>query len=182
MSKIGKIPIKLPDGCSVQVDDDKITVKGPKGELKFKFSPLLEVGVIGDEITVNAKKIESRVSALWGLTRSLIFNMVKGVTEGFTKKLEVQGVGFKAQMEGKSLILNVGFSHPIEITPPEGIEIKVNKNIIEVLGIDKQLVGQIAADIRAAHPPEVYKGKGLRYLGEFVRQKAGKRAVATEEG
>jgi large subunit ribosomal protein L6 len=178
MSKIGRQPIPIPEGVEVKIEDHTITVKGPKGELSFSFHPAIKVVSTDNEIKVSQGTKEAK--ALWGTTRALIFNMVKGVTEGFKKQLEIHGVGYKAEVQDKKLILSVGFTHPVEILAPEGIEFKVEKNIITVSGIDKQLVGQIAAKIRAVKPPEPYKGKGIRYLGEHVRIKPGKKAVAAE--
>jgi len=183
MSRIGKKPITIPDQVEVEIKDRKITVKGPKGSLDFIFDFRIEVKQEDKEILVSPKTTrgsQRETRALWGLTRSLINNNVIGVTEGFKKELEIQGVGYRANVEGNKIILELGFSHSIEYEIPAGIEIKVAKNIIAVYGIDKQKVGQVAAEIRSFRKPEPYKGKGIRYLGEQVRRKIGKKAVADE--
>lgn len=180
MSRIGKKPISIPDGVEVKIEDNQVTVKGPKGELQTEIQPEVKIEIKDKEILVFPQKETKRTKAFWGLFRVLIFNMVEGVTKGYEKKLEIQGVGYKANIEGDDLILNVGFSHSVKIERPEGINFVVEKNIIIVSGIDKQLVGQIAAKIRAVKPPEPYKGKGIRYEGEYVRIKAGKKAATTE--
>lgn len=179
MSRIGKKPIIIPDQVEVTIDKDRIKVKGPKGELTEKIHPFVKIDLQDKQMSVLPDKKTKSTSALWGLFRALIANMVLGVTEGFEKKLEIQGVGFRAQVQGKDLILHLGLSHPVEVAAPEGIEIKVEKNIITISGTDKQLVGQIAAKIRALKKPEPYKGKGIRYMGEVVRIKAGKKAGGT---
>lgn len=174
MSHIGKQPITLPAGVTASVVDRVVTVKGSKGELSFRHHPVIDVKVADGVITcVPAKKSKQSV-ALWGTTRARIANLVKGVTDGFTKELELQGVGYRAQVKGKSLEMTVGFSHPVTVAAPEGINFEVAKERITVSGNDKQLVGQVAADIRAIRPPEPYKGKGVRYVGEVVRRKVGK--------
>lgn len=181
MSKIGKQPIKISEGVEVKVDGALVIVKGPKGELRYKANDEIRIEVKDREIITSVDRKTKKASALWGLARALIFNMVRGVSEGFEKKLEIQGVGYKAIVSGKKLIFSLGFSHPIEIEAPTGIDFKVDKNIITVSGIDKQLIGQVAADIRALRKPEPYKGKGIRYVGEVVRRKAGKKAATTEK-
>jgi len=178
MSKIGRQPVPIPEGVEVKIENHGITVKGPKGELSFNFNPSVRVEKTDKEIKVSL--IQEEAKALWGTTRALIANMIEGITEGFEKKLEIQGVGYKAEIKDKKLVLVVGFTHPVEIEAPEGIEFKVEKNVITISGIDKQLVSQTAARIRAVRPPEPYKGKGIRYLGEHVRIKPGKKAVAEE--
>lgn len=178
MSKIGRQTVPIPEGVEVKIEGHAIAVKGPKGELSFSFDSALKVEKTDNEIKVSQGIKEAK--ALWGTTRALIANMIKGVTEGFEKKLEIQGVGYRAEVKDKKLILTVGFTHPVEIEAPEGIEFKAEKNIITVVGVDKQLVGQTAARIRAVRPPEPYKGKGIRYLGEHVRIKPGKKAAAEE--
>ena len=179
MSRIGKQSIKIPDGVDVKIDNDFITVKGTKGELKQSLHPDIVVETKDKEILVRlVEKAKNR--AIWGTFRSLIANMIEGATKGFEKKLIFEGVGYRASAEGDKLVLNLGFSHPIEIKTPEGIEFKVEKNTIIVSGINKQLVGQVAANIRAKRKPEPYKGKGIRYENEVIRRKVGKRAVATE--
>jgi len=180
MSRIGKQSIIIPEGVEVKISDHQIGVKGPKGELTQSIPPQIEITLEGKELLVTLRKKTKDSSALWGLLRALIFNMVKGVSEGFEKKLEIEGVGYRASLQDNKLILNLGFSHPVEVAAPEEIEFKVDKNIITISGIDKQLVGQIAAKIRAFRKPEPYKGKGIHYLGEVIRRKAGKKAVSTE--
>lgn len=179
MSRIGKKPIDIPSGVEVKIEGDEIFVKGPKGELSLKFRREAEVEKNGEKIVVSPGKKSKNTKALWGLYRALIANMVKGVSEGFEKKLEIRGVGYKARVEGDYLILSVGFSHEVKVKKPEGIDFSVEKNIITVSGIDKEKVGQIAAKIRDIRPPEPYKGKGIRYLGEEVRTKVAKKAVAS---
>lgn len=181
MSRIGKKPILIPDGVEVKIEDSKITIKGPKGELQREIRPEIKIEIKEGKILTIPEKETKKTKAFWGLTRALVFNMVKGVTEGYKKKLQMEGVGYKANLEGEDLILQVGFSHPVKIKKTEGIEFSVEKNIITVSGIDNELVGQLAAKIRAVRPPEPYKGKGIRYVGEQVRRKAGKKAAATEK-
>ncbi|MDD4074639.1 MAG: 50S ribosomal protein L6 [Eubacteriales bacterium] len=178
MSRIGKLPISIPSGVTITVgDDNAVTVKGPKGELSEKLSPEMELTVEDGVLTVKRPSDDKRHRALHGLTRTLINNMVVGVTNGFSKKLEIVGVGYRAQMQGTTLIVNVGYSHPVEFPAPEGISFEVPApNQIIIKGIDKQQVGQVAADIRVTRKPEPYKGKGIRYEGEFVRHKEGKTA------
>ena len=180
MSRIGKQPIEIPDGVDVKIDDNLLIVKGLKGELKQNIHPDLVVEIKDKEILVNLKKSKKKNSAIWGTFRALIANMVKGTNEGFEKKLIFEGVGYRASVEGKKLVLGLGYSHPVEIETPEGIEFKVEKNTIIVSGIDKQLIGQVAANIRSKRKPEPYKGKGIRYEDEIIRRKAGKKAVSTE--
>jgi len=178
MSRIGKKPVPVPKGVTVSIDGDTVHVKGPKGELTQTFSPEMEIGFSDDVVTVTRPTDHPRHRSLHGLTRALIANMVTGVSEGFRRNLEIVGVGYKAEMMGRQLNLVVGYSHPILITPPEGIKFIVEKPTqIAVEGINKQLVGEIAAAIRGYRPPEPYKGKGVRYEGEKVRRKAGKTAA-----
>ena len=176
MSRIGLMPISIPDGVEVKIDGAKVRVKGPKGELEQGFRS--EVAIVEEEgaLRVTRESDEPHVRALHGLTRALLNNMVVGTSEGFTKTLEVHGVGYRAELRGPNLILNVGFSHTVEFPPPDGIKFDVDARagIIVVQGIDKQLVGQVASDVRKVRPPEPYKGKGIRYQGEYVRRKAGK--------
>lgn len=182
MSRIGKQPINIPEGVEVTIEDSHnvVSVKGKKGELQKRFSNVLILKKEDKQVTVVPKNKSSKQSKmLWGLTRSLISNMVKGVSEGYEKSLQIEGVGYKANVSGKILTLNLGFSHPVDVEAPEKIELKVDKNIITVSGIDKGLVGQVAANIRSFRKPEPYKGKGIRYVGEVVRRKAGKKAVAS---
>ena len=181
MSRIGKKPIPIPEDVEVEITDSTVKVKGPKGELQREILSEIKVEKKGREILVMPGQETKRTKAFWGLVRALIFNMVKGVKEGYEKKLEIEGVGYRAKLEGEDLVLQVGFSHPVKIKQEEGIKFSVEKNIITVLGIDKELVGQVAAKIRAVRPPEPYKGKGIKYLGEYVQRKAGKK-VASAEG
>lgn len=183
MSRIGKKPISIPKGVEVKLDKDFLFIKGPKGELSLKRHPCVQINVEDNTIKVSVENPDIKENrALWGLYGSLIKNMIYGVTMGFIKKLEINGVGYKAQVSGEKLILNVGFSHPVEFEVPEGITVAVDKNIISVSGIDKQLVGEIAARIRAIKPPEPYKGKGIKYVDEVIRRKAGKAAKAGATG
>jgi large subunit ribosomal protein L6 len=179
MSRVGKAPIELPKGVEVKVEGTTITVKGPKGELSREIVP--DMKVEQDESVVRVVRPSDQPShrALHGLTRALIANMVKGVSEGFQKTLEIQGVGYRAQMEGKTLVLALGYSHPVNVSPPDGVEFEVDgTSKVIVKGINKQVVGQAAADVRKIRPPEPYKGKGIRYEGEYVRRKAGKAGKA----
>jgi large subunit ribosomal protein L6 len=176
MSRIGKMPIPVPSDVEVTIRGSEVTVKGPEGELSRNFRKDISVSLQDDQLMVTRPTDHRLHRSLHGLTRALLANMVQGVHEGFSKELEVQGVGYRAQMEGDKLILMVGYSHPVEIVPPPGITIGVAKGYrnIEVRGADKELVGQVAAEIRAVRKPEPYKGKGIRYAGEYVRRKAGK--------
>jgi large subunit ribosomal protein L6 len=191
MSRIGKRPVTIPDGVNVEIKPGLVLVKGPKGELSQTVSRDMKItqkersdedGAEGSEaplatLTVERPTDRGEHRALHGLTRSLIANMVQGVTEGYEKRLEIQGVGYRARLQGKALELSVGYSHPVSVTAPEGIEFEVPvPTQVVVRGIDKQLVGEIAARIRRSRPPEPYKGKGIRYAGEHVRRKVGKRA------
>ena len=177
MSRIGKQPIQIPDGVDVEVKPGMVKVKGPKGELTQVVSQDMKVAVDNGTLTVERPTDRGEHRALHGLTRSLIANMVEGVTEGYEKRLEIQGVGYRARLQGKALELSVGYSHPVPVPAPDGIEFEVPQPTqIVVRGIDKQLVGEIAARIRRVRPPEPYKGKGIRYAGEHVRRKVGKRA------
>ncbi len=181
MSRIGKQPIKIPEGVEVKLDNNSITVKGPLGTLEQKLSSEFLVEFKDNFIKVVPVLKREQTSALWGLTRALIANMVNGVSVGFEKKLEINGVGYKAVVEQEFLILNVGFSHSVKLLIPAGINVSIEKNIVSVSGIDKQLVGQFAANIRAVKPPEPYKGKGIRYIDEVVRRKPGKKAATMEK-
>jgi len=177
MSRIGKKPIEIPPGVSVSVDPGRVMVNGPLGELTQTIPPRIRVEQSDGELTVSRPTERGDDRALHGLTRTLVANMVEGVTKGFEKRLEIQGVGYRAALRGQALELAVGFSHPIVVDPPAGITFEVpTATEILVKGIDKQRVGQIAADVRAVRPPEPYKGKGIRYQGEYVRRKVGKRA------
>ncbi|MBI3255562.1 MAG: 50S ribosomal protein L6 [Candidatus Andersenbacteria bacterium] len=174
MSRIGKQPIPLPTGVTFTVNGRDVAVKGPKGELSHRLHHTMTVSQEGTALVCTVAKTSKESSALWGTTRALIAAMVSGVTAGFTKKLEMQGVGYRAALKGKNLELSVGFSHTVPIVAPEGISFKVEKELITVEGANKYLVGQVAANIRAVRPPEPYKGKGIRYQGEKVRRKVGK--------
>ena len=177
MSRIGRKPIDLPDGVTVELAPGRVGVKGPKGELEQEVSPEMKVEQEDGELTVERPTNRGDHRALHGLTRSLIANMVEGVTEGFEKRLEIQGVGYRAALRGRNLELALGYSHPVSVEAPEGIEFELPQPTeIVIRGIDKQLVGQVAADIRKRRPPEPYKGKGIRYRGEHVARKVGKRA------
>ena len=177
MSRIGKKPIDVPAGVLVSVDAGRVTVSGPKGELRQEVPQRMQIAQDEGVITVTRPTERGEDRALHGLTRTLIANMVEGVTDGFEKRLEIQGVGYRAALKGKNLELALGFSHPVSIEAPAGIEFKVPQPTeIIIRGIDKQLVGQVAADIRKRRPPEPYKGKGIRYRGEQVLRKVGKRA------
>ncbi|MDZ7288844.1 MAG: 50S ribosomal protein L6 [candidate division KSB1 bacterium] len=177
MSRIGKKPIKIPAGVQVGIEGCSLKVKGPKGELQREFDPRVSITVSDGTVMVSRATDSKFLKALHGLSRSLINNMIIGVTRGFEKKLEVVGVGFKAEMKNKRLMLQVGYSHPIIFVPPPEINITCDSpNMISVSGIDKELVGQIAAKIRDFRPPEPYKGKGIKYLDEVIRRKAGKAA------
>jgi len=175
MSRIGRKPVTVPSGVTVLLDGHHIEVKGPKGELARTLPAEMRVTQREGTVTVERPSDAGRHRALHGLTRSLVQNMVDGVTKGFSKQLEIQGVGYKAEAMGKGVRLVVGFSHPVEYPAPSGIAIKVETpTLLTVEGIDKELVGQVAADLRRVRPPEPYKGKGIRYVGEYVRRKAGK--------
>jgi large subunit ribosomal protein L6 len=179
MSRIGKKPIPLPKDVTARLEGLRVTVKGPKGEISRLVHPELAVAVDGESIVVRRPSDEARHKALHGLTRTLIANMVDGVTKGFAKALEIQGVGYKAEPKPFGVQLVVGFSHPVPYHAPTGIKISVENNVVvKIEGVDKELVGQVAAEIRAIRPPEPYKGKGIRYAGEQVRRKAGKTAQA----
>src|SRR3954453_12812534 len=177
MSRIGRQPIEVPAGVTVTVDTGRVTVSGPKGELRQQVPQRMKIEQEDGRIVVTRPTERGEDRALHGLTRSLVANMVEGVTKGFEKKLEIQGVGYRAALAGSNLELQVGYSHIVRIVPRQGIEVEVRAPTqVVVRGIDKQLVGQTAAEIRKVRPPEPYKGKGIRYEGEFVRRKAGKRA------
>ncbi|MBI4089863.1 MAG: 50S ribosomal protein L6 [Candidatus Kerfeldbacteria bacterium] len=175
MSRIGKLPIRIPAGVTVDVADGRCVVKGPKGELTLLLHQRVQVDVQDGSIAVSvANPDEKRDRALWGVFRVLVANCIEGVEKGFQKQLEIRGVGYRAAVEGQALVLNLGLSHPVTFALPQDISATVEKNVITVSGIDKQLVGETAAKIRKLRPPEPYKGKGIRYVGEHVRQKAGK--------
>jgi large subunit ribosomal protein L6 len=177
MSRIGRQPIAVPDGVAVTIEPEAVHVKGPKGELTERVSRDIDVAQEGDQIIVTRPTDRGEHRALHGLTRTLVANMVTGVTTGYEKRLEIQGVGYRAQLKGKNIELAVGYSHPVPIPAPDGIEFEVPQPTrIVVKGISKQAVGEVAAFIRKQRPPEPYKGKGIRYEGEYVARKVGKRA------
>lgn len=180
MSRIGKQPVQIPSGVEITLDGSHVIVKGKKGELSFSFDPRIIIKKEGDEIIITRSTDEKEERALHGLTRSCIQNMVTGVSEGFTKELEIIGVGYRATANGGKIDLSLGFSHPVEMKAPEGVKVEMHKekkNTIVVSGYDKQKVGQFAAEIRSLRKPEPYKGKGVRYVGEYVIRKAGKSAA-----
>lgn len=175
MSRIGRMPIAVPAGVDVKIDGSTVTVKGPKGTLTGTFNSNITVEQEGAEIKVSRPDDTNRNRALHGLTRTLIANMVTGVHDGFKKELEIVGIGYRAALQGKDLVLNVGYSHQVVMTPPEGITIEVpSPNSIVINGYDKQLVGQFASEVRGVRPPEPYKGKGIKYKDEVIRRKEGK--------
>ena len=174
MSRIGKKPIEIPEKVEVKIEGDFVIVKGPKGELKKQIPAQVK-------IDKNQILVSSNNSALWGLSRTLIANMIEGVISGFEKKLEIHGTGYKSEIKNNKLIMQLGFSHPVEIEIPENLEVKAEKNIISISGIDKQFVGEFTAKIRDKKKPEPYKGKGIRYIDEVVKIKPGKKAIGSEE-
>jgi large subunit ribosomal protein L6 len=183
MSRIGKKPIGIPSGVTVTVSGTKVTIKGAKGELSMETLPEVTVKVEGDQVIIERKGDDKTARSRHGLTRALLANMVEGVSKGYEKKLEIIGVGYKAQAKGKTVTLQLGHSHPINYKTPEGVEVQndeKNKQILIIAGIDKERVGQAAADIRAYRPPEPYKGKGVRYIDEHVIRKVGKAAIKAE--
>ncbi len=176
MSRIGKRPIPIPEKVTITLEGQNVSVKGPKGQLSLSLVPEVSIEQENDSTLLVKRRNESRIARQrHGLSRTLVANMVEGVSQGFQKRLEIQGVGYRAQIQGKNLSLSVGYSHPVVIEPPEGIQLAVENNTnVTVSGIDKEIVGNIAASIRAVRPPEPYKGKGIRYSGEVVRRKVGK--------
>ena len=175
MSRIGRMPIAVPVGVTVDIaENNKVTVKGPKGTLERVLPAEMDIKLEADVITVSRPNDLKKMKSLHGLTRTLIHNMIIGVTEGYVKDLEVNGVGYRAQKQGNKLVLALGYSHPVEMVDPEGIEVKVDGNKISVVGIDKEKVGQYAAEIREKRAPEPYKGKGIKYVDETIRRKVGK--------
>ncbi len=181
MSRIGKLPIEIPSGVEVKFANGVLTVKGPKGELTQDINPLVKLEIADNQITVVPLEETKEARSFHGLFRSLASNMVEGVTKGFQKRLEINGVGYRAQVQGKKIVLNLGFSHPIEYQIPEGITAEMDKekpNVIVISGINKQKVGQTAAEIRDFRKPEPYKGKGVKYEDEYIKRKAGKAASA----
>ena len=179
MSRIGKKPISIPSGVEIKLQDGKVIVKGPKGELSKEVRPEINVEIKEKEVIVSIKTESKQSNAFWGLTRALIANMVEGVTNGYEKKLIIKGLGYKASMIGDKIVLLVGFSHPVELEPLEGVKVEVKGNTITVSGINKELVGLRAAQIRKVKEPEPYKGKGIMYSDEVIKRKAGKRVAAT---
>ncbi|MBZ9578418.1 50S ribosomal protein L6 [Patescibacteria group bacterium] len=177
MSRIGKKPIEIPKEVEVKISGNLVTIKGPKGEQCLKIRPEIKVEIKEGKIFVSPQIETKKTRAFWGLTRSLLANNVKGVITGYEKKLVIEGLGFKAVLEGEELVLRVGFTHPVKIKTPKGIKFSVDKNVITVSGINKELVGQITAKIRKVRPPEPYKGKGIKYLGEVIKRKPGKKVV-----
>ena len=183
MSRIGKKIIQIPDDVKVEITDENLKVLGSKGELQINLPREVKIELKDNELSVSLKKDNpsKKARGLWGLYRALIFNMVYGVSKGFEKKLEIEGVGYKAVVDGENLVLNVGFVNPVKIKKPEGINFLVEKNVITVSGISKQAVGQVSAIIRKAKKAEPYKGKGIKYQGEKIRRKEGKKVVATKK-
>ncbi len=182
MSRIGKKPITIPAGVDVKINGSEVTVKGPKGELKNTFNPDINIAIEGTEIIVTRPSDEKEHRSLHGLTRTLIANMVEGVTNGYTKELEVNGVGYRVQKQGKDLVMNLGYSHQVIMPEIAGITIEVPApNKIIISGADKQQVGQFAAEVREKRPPEPYKGKGIKYVGEYIRRKEGKAAKGAKK-
>lgn len=179
MSRIGKKVIVIPEGIEIKQEKNLVSVKGPKGTLSMEMHREISLDIQGNELTVKKVGGSKKAPALWGMTRAMIDNMIVGVKEGYQKKLELQGVGFRMAVQGKKINLALGFSHPVEVVVPEGLEAQiVENNVLQISGIDKQLVGQFAANVRGLKPVEPYKGKGFRYVGEYVRRKAGKKAAA----
>ena len=180
MSRIGRMPVPIPQGVTVDIKGNSVRVKGSKGELSRSFDPEMQIKIEDDQVMVTRPTDQRRHRALHGLTRALLNNMVVGVSEGFSRALEIQGVGYRAELQGANLVLNVGYSHSVVVEPPEGISFEVEKGnrLLAVKGVDKEMVGEMAARIRRVRPPEPYKGKGIRYQGEYVRRKAGKAGKA----
>ncbi len=179
MSRIGRMPITVPSGVTVSINQNEVTVTGPKGELYRRFSPDMSIALHDDSLTVSRPSDSKVHRSLHGLTRSLLANMVEGVTDGFEKNLEIVGVGYRAEKSGDKLVMRVGYSHTVEVTPLPGVSLAVEGvNRIKVTGINKEIVGEMAAEIRAIRPPDAYKGKGIRYAGEIVHLKAGKAGKA----
>ena len=176
MSRIGRLPVAIPNGVQVNVQGSEVHIKGPKGEMKRSFSPQMEIAMEDGHVVIKRKSDDATERALHGTTRAVIANMVHGVSTGFDVVLAIEGVGYRAEMQGKDLALFVGYSHPVKVTPPAGISFEVDQKTrqIKVLGYDREVVGQTAAEIRRVRPPEPYHGKGIRYLGEKIRRKAGK--------
>lgn len=177
MSRLGKQPVELPNGVEAKLENGVITIKGSKGELSLKLKNDVKVVVDGNTITLTPANNSKEALALWGTYASIVRNLITGVTEGFEKKLEIEGVGYRAEAQGQNLTLNVGYSHPVVMEVPAGLSALVEKNVITIAGIDKHQVGQFAANVRKVKEPEPYKGKGIRYQGEYIIRKQGKKAV-----
>lgn len=178
MSRLGKQPVQIPEKVEVSFAEGVLTVKGPKGELSRPVSNEISIVIDGSEVTVSMVEDTKTARALWGTNAAHLRNMIEGVTTGFSKVLEIEGVGYKAEAKGNSIKIMAGFSHPVELTAPKGVEVTNEKNVVTVSGIDKEVVGQFAADIRAVRKPEPYKGKGIRYKGEYIIRKQGKKGVS----
>ncbi|MDD2732212.1 MAG: 50S ribosomal protein L6 [Candidatus Pacebacteria bacterium] len=179
MSRLGKKPISIPEGVEIEIKGRLVAVKGPKGQLEREIRPEIKVEKKEKEIVLTPLIETKKTKSFWGLTRAIIANMIEGVVKGFEKKLQIEGVGYRANLEGDDLVLQIGFSHPVKIKKEQGINFSVEKNIITISGINKEKVGEMAAEIRAIRPPEPYKGKGIRYFGEQVRRKSGKKVVSS---
>ena len=176
MSRVGRLPVEIPSGVDVKIDGSNVKIKGPKGEMEFSFSPDIAIELAEGVVNISRPSDARDMRSLHGTTRSLIQNMVTGVTDGYMKELQLVGVGYRANLQGSNLVINVGYSHSVEVEPPAGITFEVGERNQQIFisGIDKQQVGQVAADIRKVRPPEPYKGKGIRYKDEYIRRKAGK--------
>ena len=176
MSRVGRLPVEIPSGVDVKIDGSNVKIKGPKGEMEFSFSTDIAIELAEGVVNITRPSDARDMRSLHGTTRALIQNMVKGVTDGYMKELQLVGVGYRANLQGSNLVINVGYSHPVEVEPPAGITFEVGERNQQIFisGIDKQQVGQVAADIRKVRPPEPYKGKGIRYKDEYIRRKAGK--------
>jgi len=182
MSRIGKQPIDILEGVKVEVKDHSVLVSGPNGQLEQRIDSNVKVAIKENQVMISVNEPgNKKQAALWGLTRSLIANMVEGAVKSFEKKLEINGVGYRAAISGDKLVLNIGYSHPVEYKIPEKIDIKVDKNLVTISGASKQLVGQVAAEIRSVRKPEPYKGKGIKYIDEVIRRKVGKAAGKDSE-
>jgi large subunit ribosomal protein L6 len=182
VSRVGRMPVVIPTGVQVNIDGAHVNVKGPKGEMKRSFSPSIDIAMENGQIVITRKSDQPAERALHGTTRAVLANMIHGVSSGFERVLEIEGVGYRAEMNGKNLVLYMGYSHPVEVEPPSGITFDVDQKTRQVFvrGFDKELVGQIAANVRNVRPPEPYHGKGLHYLGEKIRRKAGKAGKAAK--
>jgi large subunit ribosomal protein L6 len=182
VSRIGRLPVVIPPGVEVKVENNHVWVKGHNGEMEYQFLPEVSIALEAGQVLITRTSDAQRARALHGTTRALINNMVTGVSTGFSRVLEIQGVGYRAEMDGKTLVIYVGYSHPVRVEPPAGIsfEVETKTRLIKILGYDKEMIGQVAADIRKVRPPEPYHGKGIRYLDEKVRRKAGKSAKASK--